>query len=124
MAYVALVKQSLEDNKDEILSLLSDRDVDLNDTTDVAETISENFTNDDYITGNLNGSFTFSRSEAKDIVSNNIDDVVTILNELGYNAMEKIGEAFVEDSFEQLDVTARVFVLNEAAYQFAQELTD
>jgi len=38
--------------------------------------------------------------------------------------MEKIGETFVEDSFEQLDVMARVFVLNEAAYQFAQELTD
>ena len=124
MAYVELVKQSLEDNKDEILSVLSDRGVDLEDTTNVAETISENFTNDDNITGNLSGSFTFNRSEARDIVSDNIDDVVTILNELGYNAMEKIGEAFVEDSFEQLDVMARVFVLNEAAYQFAQELTD
>lgn len=124
MAYIELVKQSLEDNKDEILSVLSDRGVDLDDTADVAETISENFTNDDSITGNLSGSFTLSRSEAKDIVSDNIDDVITILNEFGYNAMEKIGEAFVEDSFEQLDVIARVFVLNEAAYQFAQELTD
>ena len=124
MAYVELVKQSLENNKDEILSVLSDKGVDLDDTTDVAETISENFTYDDSITGNLSGSFTLSRSEARNIVSDNIDDVITILNELGYNAMEKIGEAFVEDSFEQLDVMARVFVLNEAAYQFAQELTD
>lgn len=124
MTYVELVKQSLENNKDEILLVLSDKGVDLDDTTNVAETISENFTNDDSITGNLSGSFTLSRDEARDIVSDNIDDVVTILNELGYNAMEEIGKAFVEDSFEQLDVTARVFVLNEATYQFAQELTD
>lgn len=124
MEYVELVKQSLENNKDEILSVLSDKGVDLDDTTDVAETISENFTYDDSITGNLSGSFTLSRSEARNIVYDNIDDVVTILNELGYDAMEKIGETFVEDSFEQLDVMARVFVLNEAAYQFAQELTD
>lgn len=124
MEYVELVKQSLENNKDEILSVLSDKGVDLDDTTDVAETISENFTYDDSITGNLSGSFTLSRSEARNIVYDNIDDVVTILNELGYDAMEKIGETFVEDSFEQLDVMVRVFVLNEAAYQFAQELTD
>lgn len=124
MEYVELVKQSLENNKDEILSVLSDKGVDLDDTTDVAETISENFTYDDSITGNLSGSFTLSRSEARNIVYDNIDDVVTILNELGYDAMEKIGETFVEDSFELLDVMARVFVLNEAAYQFAQELTD
>lgn len=122
MTYVELVKNSLEDNKETILELLNEKSVDLNDEQEVTDTIVENFTYSDEITGNGSGPFTFSRSEAMDIVVNNIDDVVTILGELDYNAFEEIGKALVEDSFEELDVIARTFVLSQSATEFASEL--
>lgn len=122
MAYVELVKNSLEDNKETILELLNEKSVNLSDEQEVVDTIVENFTYSDEITGNGSGSFTFSRSEAKDIVLNNLDDMVTILNELDYNAFEEIGEALVEDGFEELDVIARTFVLSQSATEFASEL--
>jgi len=122
MAYVELVKKSLEDNKETILELLKEKEVDLHDEQEVSDTIVENFTNSDEITGNGSGSFTFNTNEAKDIVSENIDDVVTILNELGYNANEKVGEAFIEGRWEELDVMARSFVLSQSATEFANEL--
>jgi len=122
MAYVELVKKSLEDNKETILELLKEKEVDLHDEQEVSDTIVENFTNSDEITGNGSGSFTFNTNEAKDIVSENIDDVVTILNELGYNANEKVGEAFIEGRWEELDVMARSFALSQSATEFANEL--
>lgn len=122
MAYVELVKNSLEENKETILELLKEKSIDLNDEQEVADTIVENFTYSDEITGNGSGSFTFSRSDAKDIVLDNLDDMVTILNELDYNAFEEIGKALVEDNFEELDVIARTFVLSQSATEFASEL--
>lgn len=122
MAYVELVKQSLEDNKETILELLNEKSVDLRDEQEVVDTIVENFTYSDEITGNGSGSFTFSRSEARDIILDNLDDMVTILNEVGYNAFEEIGKALVEDNFEELDVIARTFVLSQSATEFASEL--
>lgn len=122
MAYVELVKNSLEENKETILELLKEKSIDLNDEQEVADTIVENFTYSDEITGNGSGSFTLSRSEAKDIVLDNLDDVFTILDEVGYNAFEEIGKALVEDNFEELDVIARTFVLSQSATEFASEL--
>ena len=81
MAYVELVKNSLKENKETVLELLKEKSIDLNDEQEVADTIVENFTYSDEITGNGSGSFTLSRSEAKDIVLDNLDDMVTILNE-------------------------------------------
>jgi len=122
MAYAELVRNSLEDNKETILELLNEKSVDLSDEQEVVDTIVENFTYSDEITGNGSGSFTFNRSEAKDIVLNNLDDMVTILNESDYNAFEEIGKALVEDGFEELDVIARTFVLSQSATEFASEL--
>lgn len=122
MAYAELVRNSLEDNKETILELLNEKSVDLSDEQEVVDTIVENFTYSDEITGNGSGSFTFDRSEAKDIVLNNLDDMVTILNESDYNAFEEIGKALVEDGFEELDVIARTFVLSQSATEFASEL--
>jgi len=122
MAYVELVKKSLEDNKETILELLKEKEVDLYDEQEVSDTIVENFTYSDEITGNGSGSFTFNTNEAKNIVSENIDDIVTILNELDYNVNEKVGEAFIEGGWEELDVIARSFVLSQSATEFAEEL--
>ena len=115
MAYVDLVKSDLDERKDEVIEMLKERGVDLADTDDVADTISEYYTVSD-LTGNDSGSYTFNRNEAREIVMDNIDDVQTMLSNMygDDEAYAEIGRAVVEDSWEGLDVSARVFSLNTA----------
>ena len=123
MAYVDLVKRDLDERKEEVIEMLTERGVDLTDIDDVADTISEYYTVSD-LTGNDNGSYTLNRNEARGIVMGEIDDVHTILSDVygDDEAYAEIGRAVVDDDWEGLDVSARVFSLNAAARNFAEEL--
>lgn len=124
MTYVDLVKSDLDERKEEVIEMLTGRGVDLTDTDDVADTISEYYTVSD-LTGNDSGSYTFNRNEAHDIVMSNIDDVLTMLSDIygEDEAYAEIGHAVVvDDNWELLDVNARVYALNTAARNFAEEL--
>lgn len=77
----------------------------------------------DDVTGNASGSYTFNSYEAREKVLADIDTVKEALEEFGVSA-EEIGEKFLAEDWEYLDVTARCYVLGECIAEFIDEYAD
>lgn len=67
----------------------------------------------DSVTGNGSGSYTFNRRVARDYVLGDMDTVADALREFCVDAAT-IGEKFLNEDWEYLDVTARCYVLGQA----------
>lgn len=67
----------------------------------------------DSVTGNGSGSYTFNRWAARDYVLGDMDTVAEALREFCVEA-STIGEKFLNEEWEYLDVTARCYVLGQA----------
>jgi hypothetical protein len=67
----------------------------------------------DEITGNASGSYFCNSNEAKEAVLYDMGTVREALIEFGCSA-EEIGDRFLNEDWEWLDVTARCYVLGEA----------
>lgn len=76
----------------------------------------------DSVTGNGSGSYTFDRWEARDYVLGDTDTVSEALREFCVDA-STIGEKFLAEDWEYLDVTARCYVLGQAISEALDDLS-
>lgn len=90
---------------------------------DLADWIQETAWNDDSVTGNASGSYTFSRVEAKANVLDNMDLLLEMAESFGETA-EQIGQHFLNEDWEYFDVSIRCYILGEVAYSVAAEVID
>lgn len=75
----------------------------------------------DSITGNGSGSYTFNRYTAQEYVSVNLDLLREACREFGVES-SKIGEKFLDDEWEWMDVTIRCYVLASAISDALDEI--
>ena len=76
----------------------------------------------DSVTGNASGSYTFNSYTAKEYVFDNID----LLNEAITEFCEDdvIGEKFLNEEWEQMDVTIRCYLLGQAISEALDDMED
>lgn len=107
---------------DDILNYI-DNEIDLADYDDVdelEEKLNDVLWNDDSVTGNGSGSYTFNRSTAQEYVEDNKYLVQDVIND-GFETAETLGQWWIEDNYEAIDVTIRCYLLSGA---IAQALED
>lgn len=93
------------------------------DAEELREYLYDTMLIEDAITGNASGSYTFNRAEAREYVLADMDTVGEALREFGTTA-EEIGERFLAEDWEYLDVTARCYVLGWALDEVLEEIED
>lgn len=93
------------------------------DREDVEESLNEDFWINDSITGNGSGSFTFSSYQAKENVLSDIDTLNEAFKEFGIEK-ETIGEKFLNEEWEWMDVTCRCYVLSQAISEVLDEMEE
>ena len=110
--YIESVRECVSDyiqenyTSEEISEKMQDREA-------FAEELNDNCWIADEVTGNASGSFTFSRSEAKENVLSDIDTIREALQEFCVEA-DTIAKTFLDEDWEYFDVTARCYVLGQA----------
>ena len=67
---------------------------------------------EDSVTGNASGSYTMHRATAKEYVIENIDLLNRAVDEYGFDKKD-IGEQFLSEEWEQLDVLIRLYLVGE-----------
>lgn len=75
------------------------------------------------MTGNASGSYTFNRWKAQEYVMDNIDLLAEMCSEFGIDNAE-IGEKFLEEEWEWMDVSIRSYLLGKAISEALYELGD
>lgn len=121
----------LEAVKNDIRTYLEyDRDIeneilngDYTDADDLEQTLYDDLWIVDGVTGNASGSYTFNRNEAREYVLADTETVQEALKEFGVEA-EKIADAFLNDDWEYLDVTARCYILGQALAEVLEEVAE
>lgn len=108
------VEQYMEDNE-MYFDMSEYRDAD-----DFREAIYDAMWTADSVTGNGSGSYTFSRTEAREHVINDMETVRDALSEFCVDA-QTIGEKFLNEDWEYLDVTARCYILGQAVGEWIEE---
>lgn len=78
---------------------------------DVYDTLYDELICDDYITGNASGSYTFCRETAKEMVLNNVKDVIWALTE--YGMLDSLGRMLEREDWERIDVITRCYYMGE-----------
>lgn len=78
---------------------------------------------DDSVTGNGSGSYYCNSHESKEAVLHDMDTVKEALKEFCVDA-ETIGEKFLNEDWEFLDVTARCYVLGSAINEVLDEMEE
>ena len=91
------------------------------DREEVEERLNDDFWIDDSITGNGSGSFTFNREEAKENVLADTDTLLNACTEFCVDT-RTIGEKFLNEDWEWMDVTCRCYVLAQAIAEVLDEL--
>lgn len=121
----------LEAVKNDIRTYLEyDRDIeneilngDYTDADDLEQTLYNDLWIVDGVTGNASGSYTFNRNEAREYVLADTETVQEALKEFGVEA-EKIADAFLNNEWEYLDVTARCYILGQALAEVLEEVAE
>lgn len=93
---------------------IEDNDVDYDD-------IYESLWIEDSVTGNGSGSYTFNREEAKEYVVDNMELCQDALREFCTPA-EEIGNRFLNEDWEWLDVTIRCYLLGQLLGEVFEEM--
>ena len=114
--YLEAMKSDIKDYiKNEINTAnYSDREELENDLNDI-------LWNEDSVTGNASGSYTFNCADAKEYVTDNIDLLAEACKEFGVNN-ETVGEKFFAEDWEYFDVTIRCYLLNQAISEALDEI--
>lgn len=110
------IKQYLEDNFNYQYS-------DVDSIEELQERLQDNLWAEDSITGNASGSYTFNRSEAKEYVLDNIDLCKEALSDFCVDA-ETIGNKFLDEEWEYLDVTIRCYILGGVISELLEDAED
>lgn len=112
-----------EEVKESVMDYINN-EINLEDYEDKDEL--EQFLNDelftsDSVTGNASGSFTFNRWTAQEYVAENIDLLKEACDEFGTDA-ETVGNWFLSEEWEAMDVTIRCYVLGSAIADALEEI--
>lgn len=115
----------LEAMKNDITEYINDN-INLADYADRDEL--ESYLNDelfteDSVTGNASGSYTFSRAQAQEYVKDNIDLLKDACEEFGTDAAT-VGELFLSEDWEKMDVTIRCYLLGQAISEALDDMED
>ena len=79
--------------------------MDCEDIDELRENLYDNLWDEDSVTGNGSGSYTFNREEAKKDVADNLDLMVDAYKE--FDSIEKLVNNLEDSDFETIDVTIR-----------------
>ena len=114
--YLESMKSDIKDYiKNEVnTSNYSDREELENDLNDI-------LWNEDSVTGNASGSYTFNRADAKEYADNNMDLLVEACKEFGVDN-ETVCKKFFAEDWEYFDVTIRCYLLNQAISEALDEI--
>lgn len=110
MAYNYL-EELKSDVKNYIKEVASDY-MDCEDMDELRDELYDNLWDEDSVTGNGSGSYTFNREEAKKYVSDNMDLMVEAYKE--FNSIERLVDDLKVLDFETIDVTIRCYLLSQA----------
>lgn len=110
MAYNYL-EELKSDIKNYINEVASDY-MDCEDMDELRDSLYDNLWDEDSVTGNGSGSYTFNREEAKKYVSDNMDLMVEAYKDL--DSIESLVDDLEALDFETIDVTIRCYLLSQA----------
>lgn len=96
---------------------------DYSDKDEAYEALNDDLWTADSVTGNGSGSYTFSRSTAKEYVTDNIELATEALREFCTPA-EDIADKFLNEDWEYFDVSIRCYLLGEVLGEALEELED
>lgn len=117
--YLEAVKDDVEtwlvDNSSQFEEIKDNNKIDgVIDWDGVKDDLNETLWNDDSITGNGSGSYTFNREKARDYVFNDGLQYLEDLVDEGWLTYESIGKYITNFDFESLDVSLRCYFLSQA----------
>ena len=115
----------LEETKQNIREWMELEDFTFNgqDREEVEERLNDDFWINDSITGNASGSFTFNSYKAQENVLEDIDTLRDACAEFDVDA-KTIGEKFLNEEWEWMDVTCRCYVLGQAIAEVLDDLEE
>lgn len=98
--------------KDDVLTYINDeiRPGEFWDRDELESHLNDTLWADDSVTGNCSGSYTFNSAKAKEYVMENPDLLREAYEE--FDCKDRLGEDFIEENWESMDVTIRCYVLN------------
>ena len=82
------------------------------DMYELRDSLYDNLWDEDSVTGNGSGSYTFNREKAKEYVSDNMDLMVEAYKDL--DSIESLVDDLEALDFETIDVTIRCYLLSQA----------
>ena len=94
---------------------------DFEDRDELEEYLRDTLWTEDSVTGNASGSYTFNRWKARDFVLDNIEDLSEATYEFGVDDAT-VGEKFLEENWEWMDVTIRCYYLGIAISEALDEM--
>ena len=106
-----------EDIKNYLLDNISEYDT--SDLDDFKETLYDDLWEEDSVTGNASGSYTFTREEAKEYVGDNLDLMVEAFKEFGDTS--RLLDYLKNFDFEAIDSTIRCYLLGQAIDEVLDE---
>lgn len=115
----------LEAVKEDVVDFIK-CDIDLKDFAEreeLEEYLNEELFDCDRVTGNASGSYTFSRAQAREYVVDNIELLEEACDEFGTDA-ETVGEWFLSEDWEKMDVTIRCYLLCQAIGETLDDMAD
>lgn len=113
--------------KDSILDFIATEEFDLTqfeDRDDAYQELNDLLWDNDSVTGNGSGSYTYDREEAKKYLFDSADGMSLLkdaVSEFGIDA-ETIAEKMMEEDWEWFDVTIRCYALGEALDEALNEV--
>ena len=96
---------------EDIKQYLEDNDINKNDVDE--DELNDKLFNEDTVTGNGSGSYTFNTEQAKQNLIGN-EDLVRSMIEEGFATPEGVMYWFMDEDYEAIDVAVRCYLLGQA----------
>lgn len=93
--------------------------MDCEDMDELRDSLYDNLWDEDSVTGNGSGSYTFNREKAKEYVSDNMDLMVEAYKDL--DSIESLVDDLEALDFETIDVTIRCYLLSQALNEVLED---
>ena len=90
---------------------------------ELEEKLNDDLWVEDSVTGNASGSYTFNRNKAREYVLDNMEDLSDATWDLGVSS-EEIGDKFIFEDWEWMDVTIRCYYLGQVISEVLDELEE
>lgn len=94
---------------------------DYSNREELEERLNDDLWNEDSVTGNASGSYTFNRADAEEYVTDNIDLLAEACKEFGIDN-ETVCKKFFAEDWEYFDVTIRCYLLSQAISEALDEI--